>query len=47
MIEELKSLRLNDSLISDIRKRFRDNEIIAELCYVISSKIESSSKTLN
>lgn len=41
MIIEMKSIKLNETLINDISKRFRDNLHINQLCSAINSKIEN------
>jgi hypothetical protein len=39
MLIEMKSIRLNETLINDINKRFRDNANISNLCSFINTKI--------
>lgn len=40
----MHSLKLNETLLYDISKRYRDNDSVAEKCQKIISKIEAKNK---
>jgi hypothetical protein len=44
MIVEMKSIKLNETLIAEIHKRYRDNHEIYELCAFVRQKIEEKIK---
>lgn len=43
-VVEMHSLKLNETLLYDISKRYRDNDSVAEKCQKIISKIEAKNK---
>lgn len=44
MVIEMKSLKLNETFINEIGKRFRDNIEISRLCSIVESTIDSRFK---
>ncbi len=36
----MKSIKLNETLLREIEKRYRDNREISDLCLIVSEKIE-------
>ena len=44
MVVEMKSVKLNETLINEISRRFRDNLNISQMCYIVNSKIENQAK---
>jgi hypothetical protein len=42
MIVEMNSVKLNDQLVKEINKRYRDNIEINDLCLYISSKLKNN-----
>ncbi len=44
MITEMRSLRLNATLITDMQRRYRDNLVIGQTCEFIISKISAVSQ---
>jgi hypothetical protein len=40
MVTEMKSIKLNETLLKEIEKRYRDNREISELCRIVIEKIE-------
>lgn len=46
MLIELKSIKIEENLINEVSRRFRDNLSISHACNLIKSKIENHGKTL-
>lgn len=44
MVVEMKSIKLNENLLDEIEKRYRDNREINQLCCIVSAKIEDKIK---
>lgn len=44
MITEMKSIKLHETLLNEIVKRFRDSTAITELCLIVISRIEDRIK---
>lgn len=46
MLIELKSIKINETLINEVGRRFRDNLNISHTCNLVKSKIENHGKSL-
>lgn len=41
MLVELKSIRINETLMCEVARRFRDNLNISQTCNLVCSKVEN------
>ena len=45
MIDEMKSIRLDETLFNDIVKRYRDNESVSKICSIIILRMNAARTT--